>query len=225
MKTNIRQKPVHQSFQKLSLLLFDLHHRTCFSPSDKYFFRSNPQSKTYFSDTPFCFKIFDFQIFIRSKTVTKFQKLTLISTHLKLWKHVLLDLLIFGFHFFKKVSFGNPTISEEESFAKTLILIIASASWWFWLISVFTTIFSRNYRFDLCHWDSKQKIYFRRVVFEEKVKTFNPVIKIHTFSKNERAVVNYFFGHSNSFFSVTNGLISAVRVSSDNLVLLVKFWI
>ena len=125
----------------------------------------------------------------------------------------------------KKVSFGSPTISEEVSIAKTLILILASASWLFWLISVFTTIFSRNYRSDLYHWDSKQKIYFRRVVFEEKVKKFVPVIKIHTFPKIESAVVKYFFGHSNFFCSVTTGLISAIRFSSDNLVLLVKFWI
>ena len=85
----------------------------------------------------------------------------------------------------KNVSFGNPTFSEEVSIAKTIILILASASWWFWLISVFSTIFSLSYRSDLYHWDSKQKIYFRRILFEEKVKTFVPVIKIHTFSKSK----------------------------------------
>ena len=133
--------------------------------------------------------------------------------------------LFTGLYSSKKVSFRNPTISEAESIANTILLILASFSWWFSLISVVTTNFSHNYRFDLYHWDSKQKIYFRRVVFEEKVKTFVPVIKIHTFSKIETAVVKYSFGHSNSFFSVTTGLISAIRVSSDNLVLSVKFWI
>ena len=224
MKTNIRQKPVLQIFQKLSQLLFDLHHRICFSPSDKYFFWSNPQSKTYFSDTPFCFKIIDFQIFIRNKTVTKFQKLKLISTHVNLRKHVPPISLFAGLISSKNVSFGNPTFSEEVSIAKTIILILASASWWFWLISVFSTIFSLSYRSDLYHWDSKQKIYFRIVVIKEKVKTFVPVIKIHTLPKSESAIIIDFFRHSNSFFSVTTGLISAIRVSSENLVLLVEFW-
>ena len=98
--------------------------------------------------------------YIRNKTVTKFQKLKklkLISTHLNLWKHVPPYLQNYRLNFLQKVPFGNPTLSERGSVAKSLMLILASIFWWFWLFSVITTIFSRNYKSDLYHWDFNKR--------------------------------------------------------------------
>ena len=128
-----------------------------FSARQAFFLWLNPRSKTYFSDRAFWSKTNEFEIHIRNKTVTKFQKLQLILTHLNFWKHVSPYLPNYMFNFLQKVPFGNPTLSERGSIAKSLRLSLASVFWWFWLFSVITTIFSRNYKSDLYHWDFNKR--------------------------------------------------------------------